>query len=72
MNRNPTPHRECHRRDCGNNSHRKINPRDYDSVMGFLCDACEDDANDPRCPLCDVPQSRHGEPCQLDDQDSEN
>lgn len=34
--------RDCTDRQCGNNPRRKVNPNDYDSVMGFLCDACED------------------------------
>lgn len=68
MNCNAIRHRECDRRDCGNNEHRKVNPRDYDSVSGFLCNACEDDANDPRCSVCEVPQSKHDDvfPCRLE------
>jgi hypothetical protein len=38
--------RECTRRDCGNNLRRKINPRDYDSCMGFLCDQCQDEEDE--------------------------
>ena len=36
-----------------------MNPNDYDSVMGFLCSACEDEANDPACPVCGYPRSEH-------------
>ena len=63
--------RECDRRDCGNNPHRKVNSRDYDSVMGFLCSECEDDRSDPMCGLCDRRRSEHAEPfpCDEDEQD---
>ncbi len=44
--------RDCTARQCGNNPRRKVNPNDYDSVMGFLCSACEDEANAPKCPVC--------------------
>ena len=36
--------RTCTDRQCGNNPNRRVNPNDYDSAMGFLCDACEDAA----------------------------
>lgn len=64
-------HRECSDRHCGNNRHRKIDRNSYDDVMGFLCNACEDDANDPRCSVCEVRQSKHSDvfPCNLDSQD---
>ena len=65
--------RDCTDRDCGNNPRRKVNPRDYDSVMGFICDRCTDDANRERCPVCDEAKDEHGEPypCKWDDQDEE-
>lgn len=44
--------RECTDRHCGNNPKRRVNPNDYDSVMGFLCDACEDYENEPKCRVC--------------------
>lgn len=50
---------DCTDRNCGNNPKRRVNPNDYDSVMGFLCSACEDEANDPTCPVCGDPKSRH-------------
>ena len=67
--------RECTDRHCGMNPRRKVNPRDYDSVMGFLCDRCTDaeneDATDPRCSVCECRKSEHGTefPCRLDEQD---
>ena len=67
--------RDCTDRHCGNNSRRKVNPNDYDSAMGFLCDRCTDaeneDRDDPRCSVCECRKSEHGDvfPCDLDSQD---
>lgn len=65
--------RECTDRDCGNNPKRRINPRDYDSVMGFLCGPCEDAAAEPECPLCGLPKGDHEDapfPCVDDEEEA--
>ncbi len=60
----------CTNRDCGNNPNRKVNPNDYDSVMGFLCDPCEDEADEQKgrgfkewCDICGERLSLHETPC---------
>lgn len=51
--------RDCTDRHCGNNPKRRVNPRDYDSVMGFICDACQDYEDAPKCRVCGLPVSEH-------------
>ena len=56
----------CTDRDCGNNPTRKVNPRDYDSASGFLCDRCADAENTKApefCPVCGDYASEHSAPC---------